>query len=217
MTKLIKYKKNTLGPTANKMLDDKTFRKAKKFKTKKTSKIYVTNEFKGIINKPVVINREGMNDKTLSKVLRSTGSTRQQKDSAIAAYMWEQGKENASFLAELYVSKGAHTKETRAFKSQMRFDYEVFVNFFIQLLYSMSDTMKGGPAENVLYDLSKLLKDRAEMLADRVKRTTEDRLKDNGYGIYVDRNGKAYSVFDEDLDEAIAKDKKHNERNRDSK
>ncbi len=53
-------------------------------------------------------------------------------------YLWERGKESSSFFVDLFRYKGEHTKETRAFKSQMRYDFEIFVNQFSKFIREQS-------------------------------------------------------------------------------
>lgn len=78
----------------------------------------------------VTVERDGTHEAKLVMALADKGKTRDQKDHVLGMYLFERGKENASFLMDLFRYKGAHTKETRAFKSQMRFDFENFVSLF---------------------------------------------------------------------------------------
>jgi hypothetical protein len=76
----------------------------------------------------ITIDRTGTTDAKLGALLLSPQANQEQKDSLLSLYLFERGKESASFLAELFASKGQHTTETRAFKTQMRRDYEVIVD-----------------------------------------------------------------------------------------
>lgn len=82
----------------------------------------------------VTIDRTGTTDEKLAMILLAPDANQTQKDSMLANYLFERGKESASFLAELFMSKGAHTKETRAFKTQMRRDYELVVDSMIEFM-----------------------------------------------------------------------------------
>lgn len=172
-------------------------------------------------------------DDDLGKVMLSTKATKEQKDAALAQYLFERGLESASYLAELFQSKGQHTKETRLFKRQVRYDFELFVGSFIQFLRDTSKgivkTMhseeqweekkkqilqdrendvhvEGGP-EIVFNELAMRFEDEADRLAELVSRTTEERMREKGYGIYVNKHGEIYSIFDEDIVRVVKKDK----------
>lgn len=54
-------------------------------------------------------------------------------------YLFERGKESASFLADVIRSKGQYAKEGRVFQSRMRFDFEVFVNMFVSHLQRQAE------------------------------------------------------------------------------
>lgn len=69
---------------------------------------------------------------------------RDQKDHLISMYLWERGKESSSFLVDLFRYKGEHTKETRAFKSQMRFDFEIFISQFSKYVRAQAEMVAKG-------------------------------------------------------------------------
>ncbi len=82
----------------------------------------------------VTIERDGTPESKLVMALADKGMKRDQKDAVLSMYLFERGKENSSFLMDLFRYKGSHTKDTQAFKSQMRFDFEMFVNMFTNYL-----------------------------------------------------------------------------------
>lgn len=195
---------------------------------------------------PVAMHPRNSTDERLAGVLLDPQATRERKDSAMAMALFEMGKESASFLADLYLSRGALTKETHQFKSQMRFDFEMFVNgftlFLNQTAHSITDAFLPtketeeilGEVENelegssagkgtmealkklydisdqtqlVLLDLGLRFYSEAEHLKEGVRKITENRMREAGYGIYIDKHGKIYSVFDSELEAAIESDK----------
>ena len=82
----------------------------------------------------MVIDRAGYTEDKLSTALANPDLTRDQKDFEISMYLYQRGAHNTSMLVDLFRYKGAHTKETRVFKSQIRFDFEQFVNSFTAFL-----------------------------------------------------------------------------------
>lgn len=89
----------------------------------------------------ITINREGTTEQRLAAILLHPDATVDEKDLFLSNYLLEKGLDSASFLAELYRSKGAFTKESRLFKTQMRFDYESFVNMFTIFLDTTADSI----------------------------------------------------------------------------
>ena len=161
----------------------------------------------------IVLRRDGYTDEGLAMVLTDDKSTQDQRDSYLANYMFQRGKESASFLAELYLSKGKLTRESQAFKSQMKFDFEVFTDFFVKLLYSMSNAInnpevsqKNNRAELILDQLSELLTERATTLTKRYESLTEERLKAKGFGIYIDRLGRPYDTRNSEIVDVVKRD-----------
>ena len=86
----------------------------------------------------MVIDRAGYTEDKLSTALANPDLTRDQKDFEISMYLYQRGAHNTSMLVDLVRYKGAHTKETRVFKSQIRFDFEAFVNSFTNYLADQS-------------------------------------------------------------------------------
>ncbi len=102
-----------------------------------TETIRVRNEVSGKVT-DITIERDGTPESKLILALADKGKTRDQKDSILSMYLFERGKDNASFLMDLFRFKGEHTKETRMFKSQVRFDFEQFVATFCNHLDAMA-------------------------------------------------------------------------------
>jgi len=191
--------------------DHSDYVKAKQIKTPKREKAVIRNP---LTSKKalVVIDREGTTEKKLVRALTNAKFSQEQKDSVLTQYLFQRGLESASFLAELFQSKGQLTKETRVFKSQMRFDFEQVVNIIAQLFMDIGNgiakEMKTYSLLTTMERLSQRFKDGADLLIKGVQKTTENRLREKGYGIYVDKNGKIFSIFDKEFDEVMARDKK---------
>lgn len=81
-----------------------------------------------------VIDRRGTTDEKLAMVLSDKDATQDRKDGMLSMYLFERGKESASFLLDLMLYKGAHAKDTNKFKSQIRFDFTIFANLFCNFL-----------------------------------------------------------------------------------
>lgn len=92
-----------------------------------TSEVEVTDPVSGK-KTMITIDRTGTTESKLLIALADKNLNRDQKDAVLSMYLFERGKESASFLMDLMRFKGFHTKETRAFKSQVRFDFEMYVS-----------------------------------------------------------------------------------------
>jgi hypothetical protein len=154
-----------------------------------------------------------MTEDELGKELINPDNTQEFKDMRIASYLFQRGLESASFLAELFVSKGQHTKETRAFKSQIRFDYELLAGTISRLFKDIhtgldKDNKEHG-VELAVHNLAIRFGEAAEILDASIQEVKTKREKEKGFGIYVDKNGKPYSIFDKDFDNVIEKDKQN--------
>jgi len=193
----------------------------------------------------VTIERDGTPDSKLVMALADKKMNRDQKDNVLSLYLFERGKENASFLMDLMRYKGSHTKETQAFKSQVRFDFEMFVGLFTKHLdqvakdifkeleiidyraflegyvkylkeakeegnmrdFGATEGFRWGITEATLAVLAVRNIEEADQLREAVKKVTENRMKDKGYGIYISKDGRSYSVIDDDVDEVVKKDR----------
>ncbi len=100
-------------------------------------KVTVKDPITGV-SKEITLDRTGYGENKLIIALSNPDLKREQKDHILSMYLWERGKESASMLVDLMRYKGEHTKETRAFKSQMRFDFELFVNQFSKFIREQS-------------------------------------------------------------------------------
>jgi hypothetical protein len=78
----------------------------------------------------ITIRRDGTPESELAIALSDPKTSREAKDHTLSMYLWGRGAENASFLMDIMRYKGEHTKESRKFASQMRFDFEAFVSVF---------------------------------------------------------------------------------------
>jgi competence protein ComGF len=216
MTKAL-AKKSILSGKMETMFDDhENYKLAKTIKTPKKEKVKIMNQITGK-TALIKLDRGGTNEKNILSVFKDKKATTEQKDSIIAQYLFGRGLESASFLAELFLSKGQHTKEIRVFKSQVRFDFEQVVNIIAQLFLDISTglekEMKDYPLFYAVERLGERFKQGSEMLIKGVQATTEKRMREKGFGIYIDSKGKIYSIFDKEADEAIKKDKNESTKN----
>jgi len=179
----------------------------------KVSDVEIVNPLTG--NKAIVtIDREGTTESKVIQALMSQDSTQEQKDSAISMYLFERGKESASFLMDLYQAKGQNTKETRKFKSQVRFDLTMMANsiavFFSDTQKQIEEDLESHDLDFALSRFAKRCGSIADKLIEQVNGTAEERMRENGYGIYIDKDGVPYSIYDKEFDEVINRDKKQN-------
>jgi len=175
--------------------------------------VEVTNQFTGKTS-IVTIDRTGTTEEKVIRALANSETPQEQKDAAISMYLFERGKENASFLADLYTFKGKHTKETRKFKTEVRFDLTMMANALAVFLDDTSTQIEEDLANDMdraLSHFAERCKSMSKTLVDLINKTTEDRMRETGYGIYVSKEGKPYSVFDDDFDKAVARDKEFQE------
>lgn len=162
----------------------------------------------------------GTTDKNVAAVLLSPKASKQEKDSAISQWLFERGKDNASFIAELFVSKGTHLKETQAFKRQIRFDFENFATSISLLFSDMADEIMHdfpeamivpkGADRKVYFAIGRLghrLKLGADLINKQRESITLGRMREKGFGTYIDKGGKTYSIFDKDIEEVVKKDR----------
>lgn len=108
----------------------------------RVSEVEYVNPFTG--NKSIqVIDRRGTSDEKLALVFADKDSSEDLKLSTLSLYLFEKGRESASFIADLMLYKGTNTKEMRNFKSQMKFDFDLFINTFASFLFdSAEDTIR---------------------------------------------------------------------------
>jgi hypothetical protein len=86
----------------------------------------------------MIVDRAGYTEQKLSTVLANPDIPRDRKDFEISMYLYQRGAPNTSMLVDLMRYKGLHTKDTQVFKSQIRFDFEQFVDSFTGYLSEMS-------------------------------------------------------------------------------
>lgn len=104
-------------------------REIKKFGLAPTEIVEYRDPFDGLMKK-IMIDRKGTSDEKLALTLLDDKMSREQKDTVVSMYLFEKGKHGASMLMDLWGYKGVHTKESRAFQSTMRFDFEMFLGVF---------------------------------------------------------------------------------------
>jgi len=111
-----------------------------KYNLPPVQKVEVKDPFTGH-KKIVKLDRTGTHEQKLIVALADPKLNQDQKDNVLSMYLFERGKESASFLAELFRYKGHHTKESRVFQTRMRFDFEMFVNMFIEYLRKQAEVI----------------------------------------------------------------------------
>lgn len=79
----------------------------------------------------VELSRAGTQESDLIVALADPNVTREQKDFALSMYLWGRGAESSSMMVDLIQYKGTHSKETRVFKSQIRFDFEALITSLV--------------------------------------------------------------------------------------
>jgi hypothetical protein len=212
-------------------------------------KVEVTDPITGV-KSIITVDRTGTTENKLIMALANPDLKRDTKDHFLSMYLWERGKENASMLVDLMRYKGEHTKESRAFQSQMRFDFEMFVKLFIEQMRAMARDVANEFAitdiksfcdeylkqaeelrkNNQEVDLSAMLENmgiydtlfrsdkihlltmvrnwtEAERIESAINNVTEGRQRKQGYGIYINREGRPYSIYEnEKVDEIVKED-----------
>lgn len=121
----------------------------KKFGLQPTEMLEYRDKFTGEMKK-IMIDRRGTTDETLALALLDDTMSRERKDTMISMHLFERGKQGASFLMDLLGYKGQHTKESRAFQSTMRFDFELFLQTFQMFMLDSAELIfKNLPIEIV--------------------------------------------------------------------
>ncbi len=193
-----------------KMKDHPNHIKALTIKTAKEENFRVKNPITGK-ETDIVISRQGTTDEKLAMVLLAPDATKEQKDSMLAGYLFERGRENASFITELFLSKGTHVKETQAFKRQIRFDFESFANTMVFLFQDLSnDIIASDDVDSIqatLLRIKERLGKGAELLTKQREQITLARMKEKGFGVYLDRQGRAFSIEDDEIVDVVKKEK----------
>lgn len=154
------------------------------------------------------IYRGGKNDKKLIELFSDPKATRRQKDSFIAGYLFEAGKENASFVMDLMMSKGTAMRDQQAFKAQMRFDYELITDALAWLLHDLSNDIEetlreGKDPYEILAIIAQRMRKGSDLIIEKAKKVTLDRMREKGFGIYLAIDGIPYDVYSDT--EEIAK------------
>lgn len=126
--------------------------------------------------KSFTIDRRGSTEASVGLTLLDPKATREQKDSAISMYLFEKGKHSASLLMDLWSYKGIHTKESRAFQSTMRFDFELFLQTFQMFMQDSADLIfKNLPIEVVEAEVEEVAKDGStKMVTKEIVKMTRD-------------------------------------------
>lgn len=184
--------------------------------------------------KMITIRRDGTTDQALAAVLADPNSSRGLKDTIISRYLWEQGKESASMMMDLWKYKGEHTKESRHWMSNMRFDFELFMEAFMFFLNDGADRVMNGLGLSVeedkkhkrvfikrnrvnyleevidtLGELALYMRNTSDLMRNRIEKEKQKREQQKGGGIYIGLDGKPYSIYEDgDVVDAVKKDKK---------
>jgi hypothetical protein len=193
----------------HKVADHPNYTAAKAIQTVDYEEFNVTNPITGKVSL-VKLSRTGTTAEKLAMVLLSPDATKEQKDSWLSNYLFERGKENSSFLAELYISKGTAIKEIQGFKRQMRFDFEAFANTMVLLLQDLADDIKRTRMHgsvNTFDTIAERFDKGAILIRKEINAITEARERDKGKGVYLDASGKAYTLYDGDIVDVVKKDR----------
>lgn len=179
----------------------------------------------------ITVRHDGTTDSAVAITLADPKATREQKDAVVAAYLFETGKHNSSTLMDLWAYKGQHTKESRHWMSQMRFDFELFLETF---RFFMSDTagrvmrrlgmtidtaadgteiLHFGSETDIndvyaaLGDMAIYMRQTSELLKKRIENEKQKRDMEKGKGIYIGLDNRPYSIYeDEGVAEVVAAD-----------
>lgn len=232
------------GEAEKKFVDDADYLKSKEIETPPEKQITITNPFTGKTTE-MTLNLRGITDEKLSAILVTPELERNQKDAAIAQYLFQRGLESASFLSDLFMESGKFKKTTNAFKTQMRFDFELFAGTFVTFLKDTASavatslgeqriiedkaklyaSLKKGetiddfyrtkylvselsPEKRALIHLLLRFDAESELISSQIKKVTEQRMVEKGYGVYIDGTGKAYSILDADVVKKVEEDRK---------
>lgn len=140
----------------------------KKFGLKPTEVVEYKDLFTGEMKK-IIIDRRGTTDEKLALALLDDKMSRDQKDTMVSMFLFEKGKHGASMLMDLWGYKGQHTKESRAFQSTMRFDFELFLSTFQIFMQDSADLIfKALPIEVVEAEVE----EDGKMVKKEIVRTT---------------------------------------------
>lgn len=131
---------------------------------------------------------------SIKKIIADSKS-KDQTDAILANYLWEQGMEDASMMAELFRYKGQHSKETRIFKAQVRFDLDMFIDTISLLLSDTSNFINNSlEKKNKEKEILKGIADRFAEIAKRLINEKEaveySREREMGKGIFIEAGGK---------------------------
>ena len=89
----------------------------------------------------VTIDRRGMFDEKLGMILSNKDSTMDSKLSAMSLWLFERGRESGSFIIDVIQAKGQFMKGAQKFKSQIRFDFTIFMETFCNYLEGNAQTV----------------------------------------------------------------------------
>lgn len=211
-------------------------RDIKKFGLVPVEKIKSVNPITGE-EKMITIRRDGTTDSELAMVMADPTTTRELKDTVVSRYLFERGKESASMMMDLWKYKGEHTKEARHWMSNMRWDFELFMEAFMFYMNDSADRIIDGlgvglkvvkdkngnektfvepnlaigtqEIQVVLGDLAVYMRQTANLMRTRIDKEKEKREREKGKGIYIGLDGKPYSIYEDvDVEQAVKKDKK---------
>ena len=176
-----------------------------------------------------IANGEGITDKKMAKILVSKASP-EEKQAQLVNYLFDQNKDAMGFFAEMFQFRGKQSKAINDFKSQTRFDFEMFVSTFTTFLRDTAERiweplgnkdtipeatekLKDGGLNLIGGELTSLsllaisFLDQADHLDKAIKKITEQRERSKGKGIYVDKLGITHSLYDEDIFDIIQQEK----------
>jgi hypothetical protein len=191
--------------------DDEQYKILKALGPMENEKITVKNKVTGT-SVDIELVREGTTERALAIILLDKNKPQMQKDAMIAQYLFERGKESASFIGELFVYKGQHAKETHAFKRQVRFDFDMFADMYAQAMTDIANGIRVDlkaklPMDEIMLSISNRFMSAGETIRKQRENVVKARQAERGGGIYIDKNGRAYSTNDPEVDEIIKKER----------
>jgi hypothetical protein len=122
----------------------------------------------------ITIDRSGTTQQKLAIALLDKNIPQDRKDYIMSMYLYERGKESMSMITDIMRYKGQYTREGRVFQSQMRLDFESFVNSFTHYLQNQSRMLGISLGVNIEQEKEKFI----EWLAKKENKGTGVYYKD---------------------------------------
>ena len=143
----------------------------------------------------VTIDRRGMFDEKLGMILSDKNSTADEKLSSVSLWLFENGRESGAFIIDVLQAKGQFLKGAHEFKSQVRFDFTVFMETFCSYLegnaqMKLNYLIPGKDAielEKESFEYLKSNKDRKATLSEFILENTPSDKYSIFYAIFIEQ------------------------------